>query len=157
MPDNDDSVMVALLPVVSDWADVDYPHLTLVYAGEASKLTAASLDGLSKAALSIALLSRPITLRTLTKDVFGDGSDGNPKVDVLRFHPNLELLKMRTIVEDWNASQFQFNPHITVAPEGSFQGEIPSWVAFDRVAFVNGSERQEFRMKFQEGGTSPYE
>jgi 2'-5' RNA ligase len=157
MPEFDDSVMVALLPVVSDWAEVDYPHLTLVYAGQFSELSASDLDGLSKAALSIGVMSRPLTLRVLTKDVFGEGTDDNPKVDVLRFHPNLELVKMRTLVEDWNASQFPFNPHITVGPEGKFQGEIPGWVAFDKVAFVKGKERQEFRMKFQEGGTSPYE
>lgn len=143
---NDDGVMVALLPIISDWANIDFPHLTLVYAGEKSKLATPTLDGLSKAAYSIAMLGTPVTLRTLTKDVFGDGSDDSPKVDVLRFHPNLDLLKMRAIVEDWNASQFPFNPHLTVGPEGSWNGIAPVMVAFDRVAFCIGDKRQEFHM-----------
>lgn len=157
MPDNDDLVMVALIPIGPEWPDVEYPHLTLCYAGSASDLSVADLDGLSKAALSIGLMSRPLTLRVLTKDVYGEGTEDNPKVDVFRFHPNVELSKMRMAVEDWNASKFPFNPHMTVGPEGSFKGRIPSWVAFDRVAFCKGQERQEFQMKYHEGGTSPYE
>lgn len=152
MDNVDDPVMVALVPIVSDGIQVDYPHLTLVYAGVASDLTTLSLDGLSKAALDIALLCNPLTLRVLTKDVFGEGTEDNPKVDVFRFHPNLELMKMRAIVEDWNASKFPFNPHITVGPEGSWQGAPPAMVAFDRVVFANGNERQEFNMSYLRGG-----
>jgi 2'-5' RNA ligase len=146
MENGDDRVMVALLPIVSDWANIDFPHLTLAYAGRVSELPASSLDGLSKAALSIALLSRPVTLRTLTTDVFGEGTEDNPKVDVLRFHPNLDLLKMRAIVEDWDASKFPFNPHLTVGPEGTWNGIAPVMVAFDKVVFVVGDKHQEFHL-----------
>lgn len=146
--DVEDGVMVALLPIVSDWANVEFPHLTLIYAGKSSELSASHLDGLSKAALSIATLCNPVTLRVLTKDVFGEGTDDNPKVDVLRFHPNLDLLKMRSIVEDWNASKFPFNPHLTVGPEGGWNGVAPVMVAFDRVAYCVGDKRQEFHMAY---------
>lgn len=146
MADNNDGVMVALLPIISDWPNLEFPHLTLAFAGSASDLSPSDKDGLSKAALSIALMSRPITLRTLTKDVFGQGTDDSPKVDVLRFHPNLELLKMRAIVEDWDVSDFSFNPHLTVGPEGSWNGVAPVFVAFDKVAFVVGNEAQEFQL-----------
>jgi 2'-5' RNA ligase len=140
----DDLVMVALIPFNTDLMKVTYPHLTLVFAGKASDLSPSDLDGLAKAASSIAMFSRPVTLRTLTKDVFGQGTIDDPKVDVLRFHPNLELLKMRSVVEDWNASQFPFNPHVTVGPEGSWMAELPSFVAFHKVAFCVGADHQDF-------------
>jgi 2'-5' RNA ligase len=151
--ENDDKVMVALLPIISDWANIEFPHLTLVYAGKKSELAPSDLDGLSKAALSIAMLGTPITLRTLMKDEFGEGTEDNPKVDVLRFHPNLDLLKMRSIVQDWDASEFPFNPHLTVGPVGTWDfATSPVMVAFDVVCFSVGDERQDFRMSRRMGG-----
>lgn len=147
MQNFDDKVMVALLPTESSmWGQVDLPHLTLVYAGSKQDLSMLSLDGLSKAALAIALMNNPVTLSVLTKDVFGDGTEDSPKVDVLRFHTTLGLIRMREIVQDWNVSKHPFAPHMTVGPEGSWVNEVPRIVNFDRVAFVNGSQRQEFRM-----------
>lgn len=146
MQGNDDGVTVALLPIISDWSQVEFPHLTLVFAGPASEISAPDKDALSKTALSIAMLFRPVTLRTLTKDVFGEGTPENPKVDVLRFHPHLDLIKMRSMVEGWNKSSFPFNPHVTVGPVGTWNGVSPVMVAFDRVTFSVGDEHQEFRM-----------
>lgn len=142
----DDGVMVALLPTFSERAQVELPHMTLVYAGRKSELSSQSINALGKAASSIAMFTRPVTMRTLTKDVFGDGSGGNPKVDVLRFHPNLEVVKMRDSLQDWDTSKFPFRPHMTVGPEGSWQEEIPRFVAFDKVCFVVGDDKQEFHM-----------
>jgi len=141
----DDQVMVALLPLFSETYPVDYPHLTLVYAGRASELSTSDLDGLAKAAFSLAMVGRPVTLRTLMKDRFGSGTEDNPFVDVFRFHPNLDLVRMRSVVEDWNASEFPFKPHMTVGPEGSWTGEMPMMVAFTKVAFCVGDNRQEFQ------------
>lgn len=141
----EDHVMVALLPLFTDSMQVPYPHLTLVYAGLASDMSPSSLDGLAKATATIAMLGRPITLRTLVKDVFGiDGSDNNPSVDVIRFHPNLDLIKMRETVVDWNKSEFQFRPHVTVGPKDSWQGQLPGMIAFTKVAFCVGDNHQEF-------------
>jgi len=137
---------VALLPIISDWSQIEFPHLTLVWAGSASEMSASDKDALNKATFSIATMCRPITLRTLTKDVFGDGTTDNPTVDVLRFHPNLDLIKMRATVEDWNKSTFPFNPHVTVGPVGTWNGVSPVMVAFDRVAFCIGDDHQEFRL-----------
>lgn len=148
----DDKVMVALLPIFSDGMQVDYPHLTLVYAGSVDSLSTSDLDGLGKAALSMALMSHPVTLRTLVKDVYGEGIEDNPKVDVFRFHPNLDVLKMRMLLQDWDASKFPFNLHITVGPEGSWVGEVPRLMAFDKVAFVVGTNRQEFQLSRTMGG-----
>jgi 2'-5' RNA ligase len=153
----DDKVMVALLPIFSDGMNVEFPHLTLVYAGRLEDLSPSDLDGMSKAAASIAMLSRPVTLRTLTKDIFGEGTDDSPKVDVLRFHPNLDLLKMRATLQDWDVSQFQFSPHMTIGPEGSWNGEIPRIVAFDKVCFAKGTERQEFHLSRTMGEGGPGE
>lgn len=147
-----DKVMVALLPVFSDGMQVDLPHMTLVYAGRTSDLSPSDLDGLSKAASSIAMFSRPVTMRTLTKDVFGEGTEDSPKVDVLRFHPNLDVVKMRGLVDDWDASDFPFRPHMTIGPEGSWMGEIPRIVAFDKVCFAVGTNRQEFQLSRTLGG-----
>jgi 2'-5' RNA ligase len=122
------------------------PHLTLVYAGRQSENDALALDGLSKTALSIALMNNPITLPTLTMDVFGDGTADQPKVDVIRFHTTLPLIKMREAVQSWNASKHMFNPHMTIGPEGSWLDAVPTSVSFDRVAFCNGDQKQEFRM-----------
>jgi 2'-5' RNA ligase len=143
-----DSVMVALLPgpnVVR--ADGELPHLTLVYAGKQDTNSHMSLDALSKVALSLALQNAPVTLPVLTKDVFGDGTDGDPKVDVIRFHTTLGLIRMREAVQSWNASQHPFTPHMAVGPEGSWQGDLPFSVTFDQVAFCNGDQHQEFRMR----------
>jgi len=151
--ENDDKVMVALLPIISDWANIQLPHLTLVYAGKKTDLSASDMDGLSKAALSIATLCAPITLRTLVKDVFGEGTDDNPKVDVLRFHPNLELIKMRSLIQDWDASDFPFIPHLTVGPEGTWNADSsPVMVAFDKVAICTGDECQAFQLAHYRDG-----
>ena len=147
MADYEDDVMVALLPIHTDWANIEFPHLTLVYAGKKKDMSPSSLDGLSKAALSIAMLGTPVTLRTLMKDVFGNGTADSPKMDVLRFHPNLDLLKMRSLVQDWDASEHPFNPHLTVGPVGTWDfSSSPVMVAFDVVCLAVGNERQEFRM-----------
>jgi 2'-5' RNA ligase len=152
MYDAEDKVMVALLPIFSDGMQADFPHLTLVYAGRAGSLSAQDLDALGKTAASIAMMSRPVTLRTLTKDVYGEGTEDSPKVDVFRFHPNLEVYKMRNILQDWDVSKFPFNPHITVGDEGSWTGEVPRMVAFDKVCFAVGGQRQEFQLSRVMGG-----
>jgi 2'-5' RNA ligase len=143
-----DKVMVALLPG-PEWArpDGELSHLTLVYAGKQDDNTLLSLDALSKMALSLALQNSPVVLPVLTKDVFGDGTDDSPKVDVIRFHTTLGLIRMREALQSWNASQHPFTPHMTVGPEGSWQGDLPFSITFDRVAFCNGDQHQEFRMK----------
>jgi len=143
-----DKVMVALLPGPNMVrADGELPHLTLVYAGSQDANTHMSLDGLSKMALSLALQNAPINLPVLTKDVFGEGTDDSPKVDVIRFHTTLGLIRMREAVQSWNASKHPFVPHMTIGPEGSWQGDLPFSVTFDRVGFFNGDQHQEFRMK----------
>lgn len=127
-PDNT-SAMIALLPITTDWCKIDLPHLTLVYAGETKDLNNTDFNALAKDAASLAIISRPITLEVLGTEIFGD----EEKVDVFKLRPTSELLAMRHSVERWNASKFPFRPHVTIGPAGSFSGNIPSLIAFDRI------------------------
>jgi 2'-5' RNA ligase len=138
------SVMVALLPVYTDWCKIELPHLTLVYAGEIANLSPTAFNSLAKDAMTIAMLSRPITLRVMGVEVFGT----DEKVDALKLQSTPELMSMRAIVEDWNASEHPFNPHCTIGPTEGFgpnpnrvYGEIPRYLVFDRVMVGWGEEQ----------------
>lgn len=134
MEDVKESVMIALLPVTTDWCHIELPHMTLVYAGEIKDLKPTDHNALAKDAASIAMLSRPLTLQVLNKEQFGNWSDDpENKVDVFRLRPNAELMAMRHMVERWNKSEHPFNPHVTIGPVGSVVFEPPRYLAFDRV------------------------
>jgi 2'-5' RNA ligase len=147
------SVMIALLPIASDWCKLELPHMTLVYAGEIPDLNPSEFNEIAKDAASIAMLSGPITLKVTGIEVFGD----TDKVDVLKLQPTSELLAMRRMVENWNASDFPFSPHATIGPVGSSvalqqTGDIPRWVAFNRVYVGWGEESLTFLMNTRNSG-----
>lgn len=142
MKDYSDSAMIALLPRHADWCKLDLPHLTLVYAGKISKMSSSSFNEMAKAASSIALLSNPIALVTTGVDIFGD----EERVDVIKLRPSQELLAMRSFVEEWNASEHPFNPHVTVGPVGSAPSEIPPGIFFDKVFLSYGEHDMTFSM-----------
>lgn len=137
--------MIALSPIMSEWSKVDYPHLTLVYAGEVKDLPDNAFNELAKDAAMLAAMNRTIQLRVLGTEVFG--SDGEEKVDVLRFQPSSELWAMRRAVEQWDASEHPFKPHATIGPQGTFQEMRPNYVAFDKVCVGWGDEYLEFNLK----------
>lgn len=139
------SAMIALLPITTDWCRQETPHLTLVYAGEISKLGPSAFNELAKDAASIAMLSRPIQLRVVEPAIFGD----EEKVDVFRLEHKSELAAMRRMVERWNASQHSFNPHVTIGPAGSLHTleYRPPALAFDRVMVGWGDEHLTFLMR----------
>jgi 2'-5' RNA ligase len=137
------SVMVALLPMVSEWTKVRIPHLTLVYAGEIKDLKPTVFNELAKDACSIAQMSAPITLPVLGLELFGDATD----VKVLTVRPTPELWAMRRMVERWNVSQHPFNPHVTVGDRQAVINEIPSYIAFDRVMVGWGDDLITFNLK----------
>lgn len=135
------SAMIALLPINTEWCKQDLPHMTLVYAGEITNLSDGAYNELAKDGASLAMISGLITLRVIGVDVYGT----DEKVDVLKLQPSSELLAMRELVEQWNASEHPYSPHATIGPMGSSvqlqqTGEIPRWLAFDRV-FVGWGER----------------
>jgi 2'-5' RNA ligase len=150
MVDKDDhssSIMIALLPINSDWCKIDLPHMTLVYAGEVKDQPPGAFNELAKDASLLATLSRPLTLRTNGTEVFG-GRGYDDAMDVIRLRPTPELLSMRRVVERWNKSEYGFNPHVTIAPTGQGIPEIPGMIAFNKVLVGWGDEYLTFNMNY---------
>lgn len=149
LTDDDDAddatgVMIALLPITSDWCQIDLPHMTLVYAGTTDQHKPGDFNELAKDAASLAILADSIYLRTTGVDIFGDDTE---KVNVLKLMPTPELWAMRRFVEDWNMSEFPFTPHCTIGPVGTPLPQfIPPTLAFDRVMCSWGSDNLTFRM-----------
>lgn len=143
MEDHSNDVMVALLPITSDWCRIELPHLTLVYAGERVALGPNAFNELAKDAASIAMMARPLTLRTLGTDFFGDEND----VEVIRLQATTELMSMRRVLESWNQSEWPFNPHVTVGPKTDEAVVPPTYIAFDRIMVSFGDENLTFWLK----------
>lgn len=139
-----ESVMIALLPITTDWCKIELPHMTLVYAGEIKNLKPTDFNDLAKDASMLAMLSRPITLKVTGVEVFGDW--GSEQVNVLRLQPTPELWSMRRAVERWNASEFPFKPHCTIGPVGVQIQEMPRYLAFNRMLVAWGEEKLTFEL-----------
>lgn len=140
-------VMIALLPQSAEWSKVDPPHCTLVYSGEVKDHPESDFHQLLKDATSIALLTRPLVVRTKGLEVFGEADE---RVDVVTLDVTPELDSMRNFVFRWNKSKWQeFRPHITVGPTPSELniGMIPPNVRFDRVLLAWGDQKYTFNMK----------
>lgn len=147
MAENEPSVMIALLPITSDWCRIELPHLTLVYAGPVKDQKPAAFNELAKDASLLATLSRPLTLRTNGTDVFG-GRGYDEQVDVIRLKPTPELMAMRRVVDHWDASEYPFNPHVTIGPVGQGLPDIPSHIAFNKLCVGWGDEYLHFAMSY---------
>lgn len=145
MDDFTNSVMIALLPVTTDWCRIELPHMTLVYCGEMKDLSASDYSKLTKDTASLAMMTRPLTLQVKEVDVFGD----QDKVDVLRLRPSSELEAMRHMVEGWNKSEFPFSPHVTMGPVGTrmLVPSLPEFLTFDRIMVGWGEEKLTFMLK----------
>lgn len=143
MDDTTESVMIALLPVTTDWCRIELPHLTLVYAGAISDLQASDRNKMTKDAASLALLSRPLTLEVTGVEMFGFGEE--QKVDSLRLRATSEILAMRHAVEGWNKSQHEFRPHVTIGPVGTRMFiQPPPTITFDRICVGWGNDYLTF-------------
>jgi 2'-5' RNA ligase len=136
--------MIALLPTSTDWCKIDLPHLTVVYIGEITDRKPTEFNELAKDASSIAVLAKPLTLNVIGLDVFGD----EERVDVLRLHASSELLAMREMAKSWDDSSWpDFKPHVTVGPQGSFSGEVPKFLHFDRLLVAWGEDSLTFKLR----------
>lgn len=147
MDKNADGVMVALLPITTDWSQLEVPHLTLVYAGKKGDLSPSVFNELAKDASSIAMLSRPVTLRVMGPEVMG--SEPDEKVNVLKLLPSSEVWAMRRSLEKWNASEHPFVPHVTVGPMALLPVNQPPYIAFDRICVGWGEEYLTFWLRRQ--------
>lgn len=137
-----DSVMVALLPTTTDWCKTPLPHMTLVYCGTVDSLSIGQRNELTKLALDMAMTCSPMTIPVTGVEHFGDEGD----VEVLTLEPIPQLLAMRSVFEDWNASEFSFSPHCTVGPVGSASSDTPRDLTFDRICVCWGDEQTPFKM-----------
>lgn len=139
-------VMIAFLPSGdTSWCKQDLPHLTLVYAGDIADLPPTAFNELAKDAISVARMTKPFTLDVLGIDVFG--SDETEKVDVLSMQKTPALYTARRIVEHWNASEYkELSPHVTVGPQGSADGVIPTKIYFDRLLAAWGNRQLTFQL-----------
>lgn len=153
--DDADKVMIALLPIVTDWCTLDLPHLTLVYAGKIADLKPTDFNEMAKAASMLACLSDPITLQVMGRETFGDPTD--EPVDVFRLRPSQELLAMRMFFDDWDASDYpDYKPHVTIGPVGTVVDVTPRYVAFDRLSVVWGPDNIAFSLNDGHNRASVY-
>lgn len=143
--DADDStgIMIALLPVTSDWCFIDLPHMTLVYAGKTTDHSPSDFNEMAKDAASLAMISDPLYVKTMGIDIFGDDAE---RVNVIKLQQTPELLAMRRFVEDWNQSKYPFSPHCTIGPVGTVPPYVPPSLAFNRIMVCWGSDQLTFRM-----------
>lgn len=138
MDEKEQSVMVALLPFDNQLPEVESPHLTIVYCGEVPELTDQTLIFLNKIASSLAILSKPISLKSTGVEVFGE----EEKVNVIRLISNPQLLAIRSFFEDWDNNEFPvYKPHVTIGPVGEKLYRIPMILKFDRILVSWGEQR----------------
>jgi 2'-5' RNA ligase len=138
------SAAVVLLPMTDEWCKNDFPHMTLVYAGEISDLKQYDFNSLVKSASSLSILSNPIHLKVSGVEVFGE----EEKVDVLRLVPNPEVLAIRAFLEDWDTGDFpEFKPHATIGPIGGVYENLPILLTFDRIAVCWGEYKVIFWLR----------
>jgi len=140
--EHDKSVMIALLPTSSEWCHIELPHMTLVFCGKVTDHddNPLAFNEMCKDACTIAMLGRPPTLQVTTREKFGNWGDG--EVDVFRLRNTPELQAMRNIVEKWDASEFPFNPHVTIGPVGSSVPEPPRYITFRRIGVFWGRDQE---------------
>lgn len=140
--EHDESVMIALLPVNSEWCHIELPHLTLVFCGKISEYKDQPLayNDMCKDAATIAMLGRPLTLPVTSREKFGNWGDG--EVDVFRLRKTPELQAMRNIVDDWDASEFDFNPHVTIGPVGTVVEMQPAYITFNKIGVYWGRQQE---------------
>lgn len=154
------TAMIAFLPTNGSWCKQDFPHMTLVFAGEIGDRGISDFNSLGKDAISAARTIGTFSLQVTGVEQLGDEGE---EVDALIFHPTPQLLLARKMVESWNQSEHtDFLPHATIGPAGSavvtsapFNTDdysyrdrraqtLPSSVYFDRIAACWGDDKMIF-------------
>lgn len=115
----------------------DQAHLTLVYAGDDPQDI--NVTGLRSLVKQLARGGAPFTAEIIGQDLFGDNRD---EPVLLLEHP--EFKAMRRVLESYNRSSYpQFIPHVAV-PTLEGINRMPSDVAFDRLGFWIGNDRENW-------------
>lgn len=142
-----DDVMIALLPITTDWCRIELPHLTLVYSGKIEDHPASDFNAMAKDASSIAAVTRPIMLQSTGTEVLGPDSE---LVNVIKLRPTTELIALRNFVKQWDLSGYtSYIPHCTIGPAslGPQPIDYPSALAFDRILVGWGDEQVTFWLR----------
>lgn len=143
MNDHSDQVMMAFLPAGNTgWCHIELPHVTVVYGGRIGRdIGPAGKHALLMRATQIAQRIGPFRTDVTGTDVFGHDEEA---VSVLTLDHSPEMHYARSLVEEFNASEYTvFRPHATVGPPGSVD-KVPGSLRFDRLAVSWGTEHTEF-------------
>lgn len=139
-----DGVMIALLPITTDWCKIEIPHMTLVYCGTIETLKPADFNELAKDASMLAAMNSPMTLTVKGVKAVGDETN---KVAALDVQPSTQLWAMRRAVEEWNASKYEFDPHCTIGPLDTPLDYTPRQLVFNRLFVGWGNDNLTFNLK----------
>lgn len=144
MDNQNNSIMVAVLPQTSDWCKLELPHTTIIYGGEVSSSKPTMFNELAKLASIVAENTSEFLAKVTDVAIFGE----EEKVSVLVLERTEELLRLRRHFEKWNDSEFEtYLPHATIGPEGTKINPVPMYLVFDRLAVVWGDQILSFRLK----------
>lgn len=155
--------MIAFLPTNAYWCRQDFPHLTLVFAGDIEDRPLSEFNEMAKDAISAARITKSFSLNVTGVDTLGDEGE---EVDVLLLYPTPQLLLAYNLVSGrWEKSEFKGNylPHATIGPAGSAYAQsplnftdeysykerrntLPSSIYFDRLAVCWGDTKMIFSL-----------
>lgn len=159
-----DSAMIAFLPTNGSWCKQDFPHMTLVYAGDITGRPDSEFNEMAKDAISAARVVKSFSLNVVGVETLGDAGE---EVDALMLFPTPQLLVAYGLVAPrWNKSEFtDYLPHATIGPVGSahVQGDpfnntddvsyynrrkdtLPASLYFDRLAVCWGDSKMIFSL-----------
>lgn len=144
--DEKTGIMVALLPSSADWADVELPHMTLVFAGKVDERNPGEFNELAKDAASIAMLSPGLFVaENIGIDTFGPPEE---LVDAIVVRPTPEIMAARRFLEKWNRSEYpEFKPHITIGKHPAMLTNVPSRIVFNRLSVHWGNDSIAFWLR----------
>lgn len=160
-----DTAMIAFLPTNGSWCKQDFPHMTLVYAGDIADRPKSEFNEMAKDAISAARVVKGFSLNVVGVETLGDAGE---EVDALILFPTPQLLIAYNMVSPrWEESEFKGNylPHATIGPAGSAYAQVdpltntddvsysqrrrdtlPASIYFDRLAVCWGPDKMIFSL-----------
>jgi 2'-5' RNA ligase len=157
--------MIAFLPTNGSWCKQDFPHMSLVYAGDIADRPDSEVNEMAKDAISAARIVGSFSLNVVGVETLGDAGE---EVDALMLFPTPQLLvAYNSVAARWDKSEFRNNylPHATIGPAGSAyaqenpltntddysytkrrQDTLPASIYFDRLAVCWGDNKMIFAL-----------
>lgn len=145
MDEVEEHVMIALLPITTDWSTLILPHLTLIYSGKIQDHNPSDFNAMAKDCYSLSMLAQPIVIDTVGIEDIGPEDDLST---VITLRPTTELIAMRNFVKQWDRSEWpSYKPHVTIGASPQPQSPFPPMLAFDRLMIGWGEERLVWWLK----------